>query len=110
MKLPTMTSHPPGDLQRPLAAELRRRPAETVERLWDVDSRSTMPLRVLLLGSAPLPIARGTPESLAGRFELLLLPHWSFAEMRTAFGFDLDRYLYFGGYPGAAPLAGDPER
>jgi predicted AAA+ superfamily ATPase len=38
------------------------------------------------------------------------LPHWSFAEMKAAFGFSLDDYLYFGGYPGAAPLAGDPPR
>ncbi|MDW8468101.1 MAG: hypothetical protein RML56_02825, partial [Burkholderiales bacterium] len=55
-------------------------------------------------------VARGLGESLAGRFELLHLPHWSFAEMRAAFGFDLDEYLYFGGYPGAAALARDPER
>lgn len=84
--------------------------SETVKRLWDEDTRRKLPLRVVLLGSAPLPIARGVTESLAGRFELLHLPHWSFAEMRAAFGFDLDRYLYFGGYPGAAPLTGEPER
>jgi hypothetical protein len=62
------------------------------------------------MGSAPLLIARGMTESLAGRFELLHLPHWSFAEMREAFGFDLERYLHFGGYPGAASLAGEPQR
>ena len=38
----------------------------------------------------------------------LHLPHWSFAEMRDAFGFTLDQYLYFGGYPGAAPLVERP--
>jgi hypothetical protein len=84
--------------------------SETVKRLWDQDTKSKLPLRVVLLGSAPLPIARGMMESLAGRFELLHLPHWSFAEMREAFGFDLDQYLYFGGYPGAASLAGEPRR
>ena len=84
--------------------------SEAVKRLWDEDTRRQLPLRVVLLGSAPLPIARGMTESLSGRFELLTLPHWSFAEMRDAFGFDLDRYLYFGGYPGAAPLAEEPER
>jgi len=84
--------------------------SETVKRLWDQDTRSKLPLRVVLLGSAPLPIARGMTESLAGRFELLHLPHWSFAEMRDAFGFDLERFLYFGGYPGAAPLADEPRR
>jgi hypothetical protein len=49
-------------------------------------------------------------ESLAGRFELIHLPHWSFGEMRQAFGFGLEEYLYFGGYPGAAPLVPEPER
>lgn len=84
--------------------------SETVKRLWDEDTRHKLPLRVVLLGSAPLLMARGMTESLAGRFELLHLPHWSFEEMRAAFGFDLDQYLYFGGYPGAAPLANDPQR
>lgn len=84
--------------------------AETVKRLWDEDTRRKRPLRVVLLGSAPLPIARGMSESLAGRFELLALPHWSYAEMREAFGWSLDEYLFFGGYPGAAPLVGEPRR
>jgi len=84
--------------------------SESVKRLWDEDTRRNVPLRVVLLGSAPLLVARGMTESLAGRFELLHLPHWSFAEMREAFGFDLDQYLYFGGYPGAAPLVDEPER
>ncbi|MBI4409981.1 MAG: DUF4143 domain-containing protein, partial [Gemmatimonadetes bacterium] len=44
------------------------------------------------------------------RFEIIHLPHWSFAEMQEAFGFSLEQYLFFGGYPGAAPLAGDSER
>ena len=30
--------------------------------------------------------------------------------MREAFGWTLDRYVYFGGYPGAAPLVRDEER
>jgi hypothetical protein len=53
---------------------------------------------------------QGLTESLAGRFEILHLPHWSYAEMRKAFGFSLEQYLYFGGYPGAAPLIKDPQR
>ena len=82
--------------------------SETVKRLWDEDTRKKRPLKVVLLGSAPLLIAQGLTESLAGRFETLRLPHWSYAEMREAFGFTLDDYLYFGGYPGAAPLIRDP--
>lgn len=84
--------------------------SETVKRLWDEDTRRKRALRVVLLGSAPLLIARGLTESLAGRFELLHLPHWSFAEMRAAFGWSLDQYLFHGGYPGAAPLRGDAKR
>lgn len=84
--------------------------SETVKRLWDEDTRAKRPLKAVLLGSAPLLIQRGLTESLAGRFEVLRLPHWSFAEMREAFSLSLDQYLYFGGYPGAAPLIGEPER
>ena len=84
--------------------------SETVKRLWDEDTRVGLRLRVVLLGSAPLLIARGMTESLAGRFELLPLPHWSFTEMQAAFGFDLDQYIFYGGYPGAAPLIADPRR
>ena len=84
--------------------------SEVVKRLWDEDSREERPLKVVLLGSAPLLLQQGLTESLAGRFETLHLPHWSFSEMREAFDFSLEDFLYFGGYPGAAPLAGEPER
>lgn len=84
--------------------------SEGVKRLWDEDTRGRVPLLVVLLGSAPLLVQRELSESLAGRFELLHLPHWSLDEMRSAFGFGLHQYLYFGGYPGAAPLVDDPTR
>jgi len=84
--------------------------SEAVKRLWDEDSRKERQLKVVLLGSAPLLLQQGLTESLAGRFETLHLPHWSFSEMQEAFGFSLENYLYYGGYPGAAPLAGQPER
>jgi predicted AAA+ superfamily ATPase len=84
--------------------------SETVKHLWDEDTRQGTPLRVVILGSAPLLVQRGLTESLAGRFEMLPVGHWSFTEMHDAFGFTLDRYVFFGGYPGAAPLSGDPAR
>lgn len=84
--------------------------SETVKRLWDEDSRKRCTLKVVLLGSAPLLIAQGLSESLAGRFEVLALPHWSFAEMREAFGWSLEQFVIHGGYPGSAPLIGDPQR
>ena len=84
--------------------------SETVKRLWDEDTRAKLPLKVVVLGSAPLLIQRSLTESLAGRFEVLRLPHWSYAEMREAFGFSLEQYLFYGGYPGAAPLIKEPAR
>lgn len=84
--------------------------SETVKRLWDEDTKNDRPVRVVLLGSAPLLVRRGLTESLAGRFETIHLGHWSFVEMRDAFGWDLETYLYFGGYPGAAHLIEDPAR
>jgi len=84
--------------------------SETVKRLWDEDTRARRPLRVVLLGSSRLLMQQGLTESLAGRFEVVHVPHWSYAEMREAFRYTLERYLFFGGYPGAAPLADDPAR
>ncbi|HXW53133.1 MAG TPA: DUF4143 domain-containing protein, partial [Myxococcota bacterium] len=42
---------------------------------------------------------------LAGRFEIIPITHWSFSEMRDCFNWQLEDFIYFGGYPGAAPLA-----
>jgi predicted AAA+ superfamily ATPase len=84
--------------------------SEAVKRLWDEDSRRRAALKVVVLGSAPLLVARGLSESLAGRFELLHLPHWSFAEMRAAFGWSVEKFIFYGGYPGAAPLVDEPAR
>ncbi len=84
--------------------------SETVKRLWDKDSAEHIRLKVILLGSAPLLVQRGLTESLAGRFEMIRVTHWSYAEMRQAFGFSAEQYAYFGGYPGAAPLITDRER
>jgi len=84
--------------------------SETVKRLWDEDTRTRLPLKVVLLGSAPLLIAQGLTESLAGRFEILYLPHWSFAEMRAAFNWTPDEYIFYGGYPGAASFISEPAR
>ena len=84
--------------------------SETVKALWDQDTRERRPLHVAVLGSAPLLVQRGLTESLAGRFEVVPVPHWSFAEMRDAFGWEVDPFIYYGGYPGAAPLIREPAR
>ncbi len=82
---------------------------EVVKGLWDGDRRARHSVRVLLLGSSALLLARGSTESLAGRFLLHRCLHWSYGECREAFGWRLDRWLFFGGYPGAAALAEDAE-
>ncbi|MFN2568254.1 MAG: ATP-binding protein [Candidatus Dormibacteria bacterium] len=84
--------------------------SDVVKLLWDEDTAAGTPLRVVLLGSAQPLVAQGLTESLTGRFELMRIGHWTFPEIHDAFGWDLDRFLYFGGYPGAAPLAGDRGR
>jgi predicted AAA+ superfamily ATPase len=84
--------------------------SETVKRLWDEDTARGLQLHVIILGSSQLLMQQGLTETLAGRFEIIPITHWSFTEMRDAFGWDVDRYLYFGGYPGAVGLIQDQER
>ena len=84
--------------------------AETVKRMWDEDTHAGRQVKVVLLGSAPLLLQAGLTESLAGRFETISLPHWSYPEMREAFGWSIDEFVFFGGYPGAAALKDDFER
>lgn len=84
--------------------------SESVKRLWDEDSGRKTPLHVVLLGSSPLLMQSGLSESLAGRFELIRVNHWPYAEMRKAFGWNPEQYLFFGGYPGSAGLVKEPAR
>jgi predicted AAA+ superfamily ATPase len=84
--------------------------SEVVKRLWDEDTTKGVSLKCVLLGSSPLLVQRGLTESLAGRFEVLHVTHWSFPEMRDAFRWNVDQYVYFGGYPGAAALIEDRQR
>ena len=84
--------------------------SNAVKWLWDADTHAGVPLKVVLLGSSPLLIQSGLTESLAGRFEVIAVPHWSFTEMREAFGWNLEQYIFYGAYPGAAELIDDPRR
>jgi len=81
--------------------------SEQVKLLWDQDRQRGTRLGVVLLGSSRLLMIRGTTESLAGRFEILPVFHWSYPEMREAFGQDMESYIVLGGYPGAVDLRGD---
>ena len=84
--------------------------SEIVKREWDEDTRRGIPLKVVLLGSSSLLIQQGLTESLAGRFEAISIPHWSYSEMREAFGWSLEQYIWFGGYPGPATMIDDEAR
>ncbi|MBR5982115.1 MAG: ATP-binding protein [Bacteroidales bacterium] len=78
--------------------------SEVVKREWDADTRSNLQIKVFLLGSSRLMISKGLTESMAGRFEMIRLGHWTYREMHEAFGWNLDQWIYYGGYPGSARL------
>lgn len=84
--------------------------SEVVKQQWDRDTRENVNIKVIILGSSRLLIQKGLTESLAGRFETFYLGHWSYTEMQSAFGWSIEQYIYFGGYPGSALLINDEER
>jgi len=84
--------------------------SEKIKQLWDEDTFYERNLKVFLLGSSPLLIQKGLTESLAGRFEIIHMTHWSYLEMKEAFDWELNEYIYFGGYPGSADFIKDEKR
>lgn len=84
--------------------------SEAVKREWDLDSFNDVNIKVVLLGSSRLLLKSGLTESLAGRFEMIRLGHWSYQEMHDAFGWSVDQYIYYGGYPGGANLVKNESR
>jgi len=84
--------------------------SEVVKKEWDMDTYHDINMKVVLLGSSRLLIKDGLTESLAGRYELIRMTHWSYGEMREAFNFDVNKYIYFGGYPGGAKLVSNESR
>lgn len=84
--------------------------SEVVKKEWDADSFADRNVKLLLLGSSRVLIEKGLSESLAGRYEEIRMSQWTFPEMRDCFGFSIQQYLFYGGYPGAATLIGDEDR
>jgi len=84
--------------------------SEAVKKEWDDDCFNDVGIKVVLLGSSRVMLDRGLSDSLQGRFERIVLSHWNYAEMKEAFGWEIDRFIFYGGYPGAAPLVEDPDR
>ncbi len=84
--------------------------SEVVKKEWDDDTFHDRNIKVLLLGSSRVLLEKGLSESLAGRFEEIRMSHWSYPEMKECFGFTIDQYLFYGGYPGSASLIDDEDR
>lgn len=84
--------------------------SEFVKLEWDRDTREQLNIKVILLGSSRLLLMEGLSESLAGRFESIIMPHWKYSEMNQAFGVSPEEYVWFGGYPGASDLRKDENR
>ena len=84
--------------------------SDLIKSLWDEDTRNGIDLTVMILGSSPWLVQKGLTESLAGRFEIISVTHWSFSEMQTIFGWSLEKFVYFGGYPGAASLSDENDQ
>jgi len=84
--------------------------SEVVKGLWDNDTQNQVNIKLIILGSSKLLLQNGLTESLAGRFEVIQMTHWSYNEMHKAFGWKMNEYIWFGGYPGSASLINDEKR
>jgi predicted AAA+ superfamily ATPase len=84
--------------------------SERVKRLFDEDTISNRKVHVVLLGSSSLLLQKGLSESMAGRFEIIPISHWTFAECQEAFDLTLEEFIYFGGYPGALRYKNEESR
>ncbi len=84
--------------------------SNTIKKNWDSDTFNKTNIKVIILGSAQMLLQKGLTESLAGRFEIIRVNHWSFAEMEAAFGLTPQQFAWFGGFPGTAFLINDEKR
>src|SRR4030043_484839 len=84
--------------------------SSVIKKLWDEDTYTGTCIKLMISGSSELLLQKGLTESLAGRFEINYLNHWSYNEMKTAFGWTPEQYVWFGGYPGSAVLIDDETR
>ena len=81
---------------------------------FDQVLKKSLPLHVVVTGSSSLKIGAGSRESMAGRFERLVLTHWGASDLielldvpeKTA----AQNIVSFGGYPGAVRFWKDPPR
>ncbi|MEK7767419.1 MAG: DUF4143 domain-containing protein, partial [bacterium] len=81
---------------------------------WDRLARRRSRVGVVVSGSSALRLARGSRESLAGRFERITLTHWSASAVSSVFGIGREEAavlaVRLGLYPGALRFRRDPAR
>lgn len=81
---------------------------------WDRARRLRLPVHVIATGSSALHLGRGSRETLAGRFESLVLAHWSARSLAESFGLSADEaaalLVTHGAYPGAMAFRDDLPR
>jgi predicted AAA+ superfamily ATPase len=81
---------------------------------FDEAKREHLPLHIVASGSSSLRLGAGSRETMAGRFERLVLSHWSARDLATLAGISPDeaarRLVSHGGYPGAVALWNEPAR
>ncbi len=88
--------------------------AKRLKAEWDRLRRRGLRIHVVATGSSALRLARGSRESLSGRFERLTLGHWSARALAETFGISdheaTETVVGTGAYPGAFPLRADAAR
>jgi len=81
---------------------------------WDRLRRKRLPIHVVATGSSSLRLATDSRESLAGRFELITLTHWSASSLVEVFGVGrmeaAEMVVTTGSYPGAFEFRHDGAR
>lgn len=80
--------------------------SETIKMLYDKSKKEKKLVQCILLGSSSLQIQKGLSESLTGRFRLIRVYHWNFAESKLGYGLSFEQYLKIGGYPGSYVFKG----
>lgn len=76
--------------------------------------REQLPLHIVISGSASLEMARGTRETMAGRFEKLVLRQWTARDLASEFGLSreqaVETVVRFGSFPGGMRMLNDLPR
>lgn len=81
---------------------------------YDETKRLGLPLHIVASGSSSLRLGAGARETMAGRFERLVLSHWGARDLAALAQIPPDdaaqRLVSHGGYPGAVALWNEPSR